>query len=213
MLRKITLLTVSFLTGFSIAQAQVAEPPRFSFDIGGGFSKPVDRLEGRLDTGWNLQAGAGINILPRLGIMGQFMYTESGLAQPYLQSINQPDGNFRMWGLTVDPVIRFNPHGHVDFYLIGGGGVYRRTVEFTRPTTATVVAFDPLFGLFFPVGIPANEVLGSFSTTRPGLNGGGGFSVRLGNGNAKLFAEARYHRMFTEGMSTSVLPVTFGLRW
>ena len=42
---------------------------------------------------------------------------------------------------------------------------------------------------------------------------GGGLSFRLGNGNAKLFAEARYIKMYTKGTSTSVLPVTFGLRW
>jgi hypothetical protein len=39
-------------------------------------------------------------------------------------------------------------------------------------------------------------------------------SFRLSDrSNAKLFAEARYIKMYTKGTSTSVLPVTFGLRW
>ena len=109
--------------------------------------------------------------------------------------------------------MHLNPRGHVDFYLIGGPGIYRRTVEFTQPTVATVTAFDPFFGYFFPVNVPANQVIGSFSTTKFGMNGGGGLSFRVGHGNAKLFAEARYIKMYTKGTSTSLLPVTFGFRF
>jgi outer membrane protein with beta-barrel domain len=212
MIRKTMYATFCFLASLAIAQAQ-SEPPRFSFEFGGGFNKPVGNLENRLDTGWNLNTGGGINLTPHLGLMGQFMFTDSGLTRSYLSSLGEPDGSFRMWGLTADPVVRFNPRGRMDFYLIGGGGIYRRTVEFTRPTTATVTVFDPFFDLFYPAGVPANQVIGSLSTTRPGVNGGGGFSFRLGDGNAKLFVETRYHRMFTKGMSTSVLPVTLGFRW
>ena len=205
--------TVCCLAGLVIVQAQVAEPPRFSFDIGAGFNKPIGSLENRTDTGWNVQGGAGINLTPSFGIMGQFMFTESGLTTSYLRSLNQPDGNFRMWGFSADPIFRFNPRGRTDFYLIGGPGIYRRTVEFTQPTIATVTAFDPFFGFFFPVDVPARQVIGSFGTTKFGMNGGGGFTFRLGSSNAKLFAEARYIKMYTKGTSTSVLPVTIGLRW
>jgi hypothetical protein len=55
----------------------------------------------------------------------------------------------------MDPIVRFNPRGKVDFYLIGGPGAYRRTVEFTQPTIATVTAFDPFFVYFVPVNVPA----------------------------------------------------------
>jgi Outer membrane protein beta-barrel domain len=213
MLRKF--MGAALLSGMclSFAQSQTPEPPRFTFDVGGGFTQPLGHLDSRIDTGWNIQAGAGINIVPWLGVMGQFMYTESSLSGSFLQSVGEPDGNFRMWGFSLDPIVRFNPRGKVDFYLIGGPGVYRRTVEFTQPTIATVTAFDPFFGYFFPVNVPANQVIGSFGTTKFGMNGGGGFTVRLGNSNLKLFGEARYIKMYTQGTSTSVLPVTFGLRY
>ena len=210
---KMLCAALCFIVGVSVLHAQTAEPPRFTFDVGGGFTKPVGHLDGRIDTGWNAQAGAGVNLAPWLGVMGQFMYTEAGLNGSFLQSIGEPDGNFRMWGFSLDPIVHLNPRGHVDFYLIGGPGVYRRTVEFTQPTVTTVTAFDPFFGYFFPVDVPANQVLGSFGTTAFGMNGGGGVSVRVGNGNAKLFAEARYIKMYTQGSSTSVLPVTFGIRY
>ena len=164
MIRKCICLTICCLASFSLAQAQT-EPPRFSFDVGGGFTKPIGSLESRLDTGWNVQAGAGINLAPWLGVMGQFMYNESGLSGSYLQSLNQPDGSFRLWGFSADPIIHFNPRGAVDFYLIGGPGIYRRTVEFTKPTIATVTAFDPFFGFFFPVNVPAHEVIAAVSAS------------------------------------------------
>jgi len=213
MRRNLVFATLLCAAGFTQVYGQTPEPPRFSFDVGGGFTKPLGHLENRLDTGWNVQAGAGINIIPWLGVMGQFMYTESGLNSTYLQSISEPGGNFRMWGFSIDPIVRFNPRGAVGFYLIGGPGIYRRTVEFTQPTLATVTAFDPFFGYFFPVNVPADQVIGRFGTTRFGMNGGGGVTVRMGNSNAKLFAEARYIKMYTRGTSTSVLPVTFGIRW
>jgi opacity protein-like surface antigen len=170
-------------------------------------------LENRIDTGWNIQAGAGINLVPWLGVTGQFMYTESGLNGGYLASIGEPDGNFRMWGFSLDPIVHLNPRGRTDFYLLGGPGVYRRTVEFTQPTLVTGTFFDPFFGFFFPVTLPANQVLGSFGTTAFGMNGGGGISWRIGSGNTKLFAEARFTKMYTKGTSTSVLPVSFGIRY
>jgi len=70
MIRKCICLTICCLASFSLAQAQT-EPPRFSFDVGGGFTKPIGSLESRLDTGWNVQAGASINLAPWLGVMGQ----------------------------------------------------------------------------------------------------------------------------------------------
>ena len=114
----------------------------------------------------------------------------------------------------MNPIIHFNPRGRFDAYAIGGGGYYRRTVEFTEPSVATITAFDPFFGVFFPAAIPTNTVLGSFTQNKGGLNIGGGVSMRLrGDSNAKFFAEARYHYIFTSPIRTAVLPVTFGLRW
>src|SRR5437870_3521674 len=78
-------------------------------------------------------------------------------------------------------------------YIVGGGGYYRRTVEFTQPTTEIITAFDPFYG-FFPAAVPANIVLGSFTQNKGGLNGGAGVSVRIrGDSSASFFAEARYH--------------------
>jgi opacity protein-like surface antigen len=197
------------LAGSSFAQ----DTNKFAFSAGGGFTQPVVHSDGRFDTGFNLGAGAGYNFTPNFGIMADFGFNHLGVSSATLNSVGVPAGTGRIYSLTLDPVVHFHPHGKYDFYVIGGGGYYRRTVEFTQPTVETVTAFDPFFG-FFPTNIPTNVILGTFTQNKGGLNIGGGVSMRLrGDSNLKFFAEARYHYLFTSPVRTNVLPVTFGLRW
>jgi len=199
------------LTVIGAAYAQ-SEVPRFSGSIGAGFTTPVYSTGQRFDTGWNAGAGAGINFSRYLGVEGQFQFNDLGVNGSTLINLGFPDGSMRMWSLTIDPVIHFAPSNKFNPYIIGGGGLYHRTVEFTAPTIATLTGFDPFFG-FFPVNVPANQVLQSNSVYKPGFNGGAGFSIPLGSSKMKLFAEARYHFMYTGAHGTSILPVTFGIRW
>jgi opacity protein-like surface antigen len=186
---------------------------KFTFNIGGGFTEPVRHTDGRLNTGFNITAGAGVNLAPQVGVIGEFGYNQLDLSDAALSLAGVPAGSTRIYSLTLNPIVRFNPRGRFDAYVVGGGGYYRRTVEFTQPTTATVTAFDPFYG-FFPALVPANVVLGSFIQNKGGLNIGGGISVRVrGDSNTKFFAETRYHYLYTTPVRTSILPVTFGIRW
>ena len=188
---------------------------KFIFEVGGGATEPVrHNTENRLDTGFNFLVGGGVNLAPAFGVVAEFGYNQLGINSHVLQGMGVPDGSGRIYSLTLNPVVRFNPRGRFDAYLTGGGGYYRRTVEFTEPTVITVTAFDPFFGVFFPADIPAHTVLGSFTQNKGGLNAGAGVSVRVrGDSDAKFFAEARYHYMFTTPVATTYLPVTFGFRW
>jgi opacity protein-like surface antigen len=186
---------------------------KFAFSVGGGFTEPAKQTDGRFDTGFNVGAGAGYNFHPNFGVMADFGFNHLGVSSRTLNSIGVPDGSGRIYSVTLNPVIRFNPKGRFDAYVTGGGGYYRRTVEFTQPGVQTVTAFDPFYG-FYPANIATNVVLGSFTQNKGGLDIGGGVSMRLrGDSNLKFFAEARYHYIFTSPIRTTVLPVTFGLRW
>ncbi len=66
-------------------------------------------------------------------------------------------------------------------YLIGGAGIYN---------------FDPDGGDGF---------------TDFGINAGAGFTVPVGQGTTRLFGEARFHNIFVEGDSQSILPLTIGI--
>ena len=192
----------------------VAQTSRFTGFVGGGFSEPVQDIGSRLDVGWNAAAGVGVNFHPNIGLMLDFMYNDLAINRSTLNNIQVPNGSTRTWGFTLDPVIRLNPRGqdsHVEVYATGGGGIYHRTVEFTQPAIATVPVFDPFFGVY-PVDIATNQVIASHSNTKGGLDIGAGIAVGVRRG-VNVFAEARYHYIFTGPTATTLLPVTFGLRW
>lgn len=207
-------LSVASLAGLAFASACFAQnTSKFAFSAGGGFTEPVRYSDGRFDPGFNLGAGAGYNFHPNFGLMTEFSFNHLGVSSGILNAAGVPDGSGRIYSLTLDPIVHFHPKGKFDAYAIGGGGYYRRTVEFTQPGVETVTAFDPFFG-FYPANIATNVVLGSFTQNKGGLNIGGGVSMRVrGDSNAKFFAEARYHYIFTSPIRTAILPVTFGLRW
>ena len=200
---------VLLLAGTCFAQ----EFNKFAFSAGGGFTEPVIHSDSRFDPGFNLGFGAGYKLTPRISLMGEFGFNHLGVSSRILDSVGAPNGTGRIYSLTLDPVLHLTPRGKLDAYLIGGGGYYRRTVEFTEPGIATITAFDPFFG-FFPANVATNVVLGTFTQNKGGLNIGGGISKRIrGESNASFFVETRYHYLFTSPVRTTVLPVTFGFRW
>lgn len=193
----------------------MAQTPRFTGSIGVGFTEPVKDIGSRLDVGWNIAAGAGINLHRNFGINLDFMFNDLAINRATLDNQQVPDGTTRVWGFSLDPIVHFNrsDEARTDFYLTGGAGIYHRTVEFTQPAIATVAVFDPFFGVIYPANIGVNEVIASRSNVKGGLDIGGGVSFRVGSGRAKIFAEARYHHIYTRDTPTTLLPVTFGIRW
>jgi hypothetical protein len=121
-------------------------------------------------------------------------------------------GNSHIVSLTVDPVIDLFPKRVDSAYLTGGGGYYHKSTNFN------VLGGYDFYG--YPVFITAN----SFSSNQSGFNMGLGFTHRLGgvygDGQMKLFVEARYIYIHTPPISeanglgvTELIPATFGIRW
>lgn len=183
----------------------------FTASVGAGFSEPIYRTGSNLDMGWNFRAQAGVNMFSgHLGLVGEFAFDNMGVDSNVLGNLGYPGGVARVYAFNADPIIRFYTHGRGTAYLIGGPGIYTRTVDFTAPAIASVTGFNPFFG-YYNVGIPVNQVLASYSTTKLGVNGGLGFDFRIGS-KAKFFAEARYTQMYTRQV-TAWIPVSFGFRW
>ena len=187
---------------------------KLTFSLGGGPSVPGKHSGRNFNTGFNLTAGIGIHPVNAFGLMAEFGYNNMGITDGALRRIGVADGSGRLYSVTLNPIVHFNPSGRFDFYLIGGGGYYRRTIEFTQPSSAIATAFDPFYGIFFPVEVPTTTVLGSFSQNKGGVNGGAGVAIRFGeDSRSSFFAESRYHYIWTTPVRTAVLPVTFGFRW
>lgn len=189
-------------------------PPehRLTVDFGGGLTPTLGSTTQRLTTGWNLQVGGGVNLNDKVGILAQFMYSGLGVNQSVIQESGAPGATSNVWGISLDPIVRVKPKGRVGFYFIGGPGFYRRTINFTQPVLAQTLIFDPFFGIY-PITYQTNQTIASFSKNAFGLNGGMGVTFAVGQGGAKLFAEARYHWIRTSNRYTRILPITFGVRW
>jgi Outer membrane protein beta-barrel domain len=206
---------LALMTSFGllcIGASGAQEKSRFSFDIGGGFTQPVGNTQRNLNEGWNVQGGAGYNFSPYVGAMIQVDFNSFGINSATLNNLGFPGGDVHVFSATLDPIVHLNPKGHVDFYLIGGGGIYHRYHEFTQPTVTTLTGFNPFFG-FYPVAVPTTQVLASYSVNKPGVNGGAGFAIGT-KWHGKFFAEARYHRIFLSSYGhMDYVPVSFGFRW
>jgi hypothetical protein len=101
------------------------------------------------------------------------------LSNGVLIAVGVPGGNAHIYSVTLEPTVHLNPHGSFGAYLIGGGGFYRRTIDFTAPTVETVTLFNPFFGVVYPAAIPATQILASYTQNKGGLNVGAGVEIRV----------------------------------
>jgi hypothetical protein len=200
--------TFCFLLSFSV---NAQEFSHLAGQIGGGFTAPVGNTGNHLDYGWNVQGGFGWNFNPYVGALIDLGFNDMGINSGTLTNIGVPGGDVHIFQATLDPIVHLTPHSHFDIYLTGGGGIYHRYQEFTTPTVATVIGYDPFFG-FFPAQVPANQVIASYSVNKPGIDAGAGISFGS-RWHGKFFAEARYNRIFMGNSHTDYVPVTFGFRW
>jgi hypothetical protein len=178
-----------------------------AIEAGGGFTAPVGGT-GRTQTyGGNITVGAGWMVNKWAGILAEYHFDRTGLSDNVLAAANEPGGNVHVWSLTLDPIIYYKNSGRFGGYITGGGGFYRKLTSFTEPVPYTYCDY---FG--FCYSGYENAVVSHFSSNQAGANLGTG--VTFGHWNrAKLYAEARYTWLDTPQRGTTMIPVTFGLRW
>lgn len=202
------------MTGLLVLTAGLeGQERRWNMHFGGGPSFARAAMRDFVNHGFHFGGGGGVNLSREFGLIGEFRYNSFGVNESTLRRFEMPDGRTYVWSLSLNPALNFNSEGRLGGYVIGGYGMYRRTIQFTRPTLRPALICDFWWGFCSNVLVPANQVLGSFTTTRGGWNGGGGVTVGLGPSGAKFFVELRYHQMLTASRSTQFVPVTAGLRW
>jgi hypothetical protein len=169
--------------------------------FGGGAAVPINPAARALDTGWSLSGGVGVTY-KWTGVMLDANFSDFGLNRATLARVGAPHGNQKYWSVTVNPVFHVNERGPIDFYVTAGGGLYSQVTEFH--------AHDGSYG---PYGY-RGDLLGRNTLYKPGVNGGAGFAFNLGSHSpVKIFTEARFHHMFTDGSGSGVsyIPITVGL--
>ena len=187
--RRVPVYPVYRAPDWASLRAAALGPWPWNFDIGGG-PTVVTGSNPSLTSGSNFSVGTGYNFKPQAGFVIEFSQSWLGLTDRALQQNNAVDGSASVWSVTLDPIWRFHLGGPFGAYLIGGGGFYQRSEDFLVP---------------FQFDVHQTDDAG-------GVNLGAGLTWHLGWGT-KLFVEARYHRIFTPGGDTQIIPITFGLRW
>ncbi len=195
------------------ALAQEPEEHPVTFHVAGGLTTIAGSDAGKLDHGGSFQTGAGHFFNRYFGVTGNFMFNQLGITRSELNTLNQPDGGARVYSLTVDPTFRLPLRGDLSAYVPAGGGYLRRTVEFTQPTLAPTVIFDPWWGYFGPGLVRVQQVVGSVTSNSGVFDVGGGVNIPLIGKGPHLFIEVRYFHGFTSNTNTTVVPILFGLRW
>jgi hypothetical protein len=188
-----------------------------AIEAGAGFVSPIGNTKNTQTTGWNIKLGGGWNFSHRFGVLAEYEFNRTGIPNSVLAASGAPQGNVHIWGLTLDPVYYYKTTGAWGGYVTGGGGFYRKLTSFTEPVFLGIGC--DFYGYCYPQY--ANVTLNHFSSNQGGVNIGTGLTHNIGDGGAKIYAEARY--LFVDspkptatafGSGTvSMIPVTFGIRF
>lgn len=205
-----TLLVLGVLS--SVAHAQ-----RYNFNVGAGPGFPLSKTSDFATTSYNIVAGGGRNLNRHLKLTAEFMFQGLPLKQSVANELGVSQVKGRLYSVTANLLWGAPFTNKIGAYVIGGGGWYRRSLEAQNTVLQAGSVCEPGWiwwdiectnGIF-----PTQVTVGSRSSDAGGFNIGGGLTFRVGTTSANIYAEVRYHKAFTANIDTTVLPVTFGLRW
>jgi hypothetical protein len=192
---------------------------RFTFSAGGGPGFNFSDASKFANNSYNVVVGGGMNFSRMFGARAEYMYYNLPIKQSVIDQQGLPGASAHEHAVTINGTFTYPLHSSWGFYGIAGVGWYRRTASANSHTLTTNTVCQPAWvwwgitcgtnGLVSP-----EQTLSSLSSDAGGFNVGGGVTYRVKRlGRARAFAEARYHRAYQSDSHTSVLPLTFGLRW
>ena len=205
------------------AQGDCLSGCKVNSNLGMVLNMPVSSTAQVMGSGWGAGGGIGYNFDHRNALIGEFlwnrMYPSDGALQPFQMASQSSSlsGNSNLYALTGN--YRYEMRGRLfGTYLIGGGGWYYRKNWLSGAVTATPGTICTPAWLWWGFTctsgtVTANETRQTSSTNAWGMNGGIGFTVRVGEAPYRLYTEARYHYAPTKSVSTQFIAVTVGIRY
>jgi hypothetical protein len=193
---------------------------KFTFNLGGGISTPLNPTGSYSGMSGNFVFGAGYNLNKKNAIIGEFLWSGLPLNRFVINPIEAPFSNINLYSLTANyrhqfERIKGSPFG---VYTVMGGGWYHRYTSIDKNyTVAPGTPCMPIYSWWGytcdPYGYVYTQTVAAKGVSAGGLNGGVGFTIRFADSNFRFFTEARYHYAFSERIPTTLIPVTFGFRY
>jgi hypothetical protein len=191
-----------------------------TFHIGGGITTPLNQTARYAGTSGNFAAGVGYKMTKRSAMIGEFMW--AGLPPNFsvLHPVNAPFGSVNLYTLTAN--YRYDMdrihNSRFGLYAIVGGGWYYRYAKIDKnyvvpPGTACQPIYTWWGYSCDPNGFVFTQTVAYKGTSVGGVNGGMGFTIGLGDSQWKFYTEARYHYAFNSTIPSTLIPVTFGIRF
>lgn len=199
------------------------DDPKANVNVGMPISAPLNPTAQFVHLGLGTTIGAGYNFTRRHALVGEFMWNSlfptKELLTPIRVALQNPGlhagGNL----LAFTGNYRFELRGKtLGMYFIGGGGWYYRNAHLSQTiTTGSSITCTPTwlwFGFACENGtVTANQTLASTSSSALGVNGGIGFTARVGDAPYRVYVESRYHYAPNKAINTQLVAVTIGIRY
>jgi hypothetical protein len=219
----ITLVILALAVGRVYAQDEGDDDPRANVNLGMNISAPLNPTAQFVNIGWGLTLGSGYNFTRRHAVVGELMWnklfpTNYALA-PIRLAFQNPNIDASSNQVALTGNYRFELRGKaLGTYFIGGGGLYYRNASLTQTiTTGSNITCQPVwlwFGTSCTSGIvTANQTLASSSSYAMGVNGGVGFTARVGEAPYRIYVESRYHYAPNKRINTQLVVVSVGIRY
>ena len=186
------MLPLLLLATAGLASASALKP--FEIGFGGGASVPVSHAKDAFKTGWHGSGIVRLNLpMMPFGLQGNFTYNHFSLDKPNVGF----GGSGRILSGIADARFGIPLPGPIKPYLLAGVGTYNIKAN---PDSAGAYAAP--------------------STTKFGINGGGGVTIDFPGLPVHAFVEGKIENIYTDkGLNTAVtqdfktqiIPVTFGI--
>jgi opacity protein-like surface antigen len=181
-------------------------------EVGAGFSFPLGTFANHAKNGFNFVASGGPRFNRHFTLTLDFSlhYMDVKNFLETSENVDISQGSMiRFWTLTVNPGYEFIKQERFSTYATGGYGLYNRKLLLAAPGVVPAAVCDTFWNVCVGTPASAQMVSGDFSLYKGGYNVGGGVTF---GARTKFFAETRYHHMFT-ARDTTLIPLTFGVRW
>ena len=204
-------------------EEEFGEDSKLNTNLAIPLSVPLNPIANFMNFGWGLTMGAGYNMTPRQGFVGEFMwnrlFVSNSALTPLRIALHSPDinGHGNLFAITAN--YRFELRGRSKgVYFIGGGGFYYRSTTITKEViTGSTIACAPVW-LFWGFSctsgtVSSDQTLASSASGTFGVNGGMGLTFKVAEPRYRFYIEARYHYAPTTPINTQLIPITMGIRF